>query len=506
VELTSLRLMREKGIISQAEFDSAMRDLEETSGARAKESVTLSVGNKFAATLYGFVEADAIWDSTESFTDQASNYPIARPAFTSGKTTTAATYANANTRMQFSIRSSRLGIRVKSPSTDWFRASGLLEMDFEGATLPLNQGANTGAAFAGTEAAYFNTPTPRLRHAYVKFETPVVDILMGQYWHLYGWGNAYFPATLEIQGIVGQINSRTAQIRLSHAFKSDAVSFELAAAAMRPPSRNSGAPEGTAGFQLAFPKWQGMTTPGATGTRIQPASIAVTGDLRRFNVPEYLAKPVNRIGLWGQSFAVDAFLPVVPATEDRKGNSLSLTGEFSYGTGVADLYNGLTGGVPIGPGLAADPKCLMTAATLANVSAATLCPAPVFPADFDPGLVAFDPKGTGVASLPKWTSFNVGLQYYFPVPDGRLFIAGTFARQILRNASTYADPTGAAKSVILANAQKVRDHEDLINVSLFGDPYPGVRFGISYEHFADTYVDGVMAINHRAELSGYYIF
>src|SRR5262249_29496078 len=38
VEFTSLRLMHEKGIITQAEFDSAMHDLEETSGARAKDS------------------------------------------------------------------------------------------------------------------------------------------------------------------------------------------------------------------------------------------------------------------------------------------------------------------------------------------------------------------------------------------------------------------------------------------------------------------------------------
>ncbi len=55
--------MREKGIISQAEYDSAIHDLRETSGVRAQDQATVVVG-KWATTLYGFVEADSIWDST----------------------------------------------------------------------------------------------------------------------------------------------------------------------------------------------------------------------------------------------------------------------------------------------------------------------------------------------------------------------------------------------------------------------------------------------------------
>jgi hypothetical protein len=212
---------------------------------------------------------------------------------------------------------------------------------------------------------------------------------------------------------------------------------------------------------------------------------------------------VSSIGLWAQSFAVDAFVPVIPATEDRKGNSLSLTGEFSYGEGNVDLYSGLGGGVPIGPGLAADPKC--TAAVPAGIPAGNVCPAPVYPADFDAGLVAFDPAGSGVPTVPQWTTFNVGLQYYVPGLDGRLFVAGTFAREILRNASTYANAASMNKT-LAANAAKVRDHEDLVNVTVAADPYPGVRFGINYEHFADTYVDGVQAVNHRVQFSGFYIF
>src|SRR5438067_1911599 len=76
-EFSTLRLLHEKGVLSQAEYDSALRDLVETSGARTGDDTTFAVG-KFAATLYGFAEFDGIWDSTQSFNDIAGNGLVAR--------------------------------------------------------------------------------------------------------------------------------------------------------------------------------------------------------------------------------------------------------------------------------------------------------------------------------------------------------------------------------------------------------------------------------------------
>jgi hypothetical protein len=480
-ELTTLRVMRDKGLLSQAEYDSALRDIGDSSGARDGNDLTFTV-SQFAATLYGFVEADAIWDSTQSFNDTAGAALVARPG----------TYAGNNSRVQFGIRNSRFGIRVKSPDSRWLRASGVLEMDFLGATLPVG----SGQPYLGTEAAFFNNPTFRARHAYLKFETPIVDILMGQYWHLYGWGATYMPNTVDIQGIPGEIYNRTTQIRVSHNFKGDVAQVELAAAAMRPPQRNSGTPEGTAGLRLAFPKIGGMQTIGATGTQISPLSIALSGDLRRFSVAEWSAKPVNSVSATGESVALDIFVPIIPATETRRGNSLSLTGEVSYGHGVADLYTGLTGGVPIAPALP-NP-------TMAN-------PAPTYTPDIDPGIAAFqptaaDPKATTL-HLVQWTTLIVGLQYYLPGLDGRLWVSGNYSRSSSANARTLLGTAVGANAAAVTTAQgKVRDHEDWFDVNVFGDPYPGVRFGLEYARFADTYVDGVQAINHRGQFSGYFIF
>ena len=243
-------------------------------------------------------------------------------------------------RVTFSARNSRFGIRVKGPETKSIRTSGVVETDFEGATLPI------GAGQPGTEAAYFSSPTFRLRQAYVKLETPVVDILAGQAWHLFGGSGQFLANSVQVTGVVGQILSRTAQIRLSHTFKSDDVNFEIAVAAERPPQRDSGAPEGTAGLLLSFPKWSGLQTVSAQGTRIAPLSVAVSGDVRNFRVNEFNAAPTTSRTLTAKGFAVDAYIPIIPATKETRGNSLAVSGEFVTGRGISDLYSGLTGGIP----------------------------------------------------------------------------------------------------------------------------------------------------------------
>jgi hypothetical protein len=334
IQLSTLQLLREKGILSEAEFESALHDITDSAGGRAGDATTLTV-SKFAATIYGFTELDAIVDSTQSLQDLPGGTQIARPN----------TYAGGHNRLTISPRNSRFGIRLKSPETTWFRASGLFEFDLLGATLPIG----VGEPYFGTESSFFSSPTFRLRHAYVKFETPIVDILAGQYWHLFGWQSSYFPASVELQGLPAELFSRIAQIRLSHTFKSEVVNFELAVAAVRPPQRDSGTPEGTGGFRLIFPTWTGMQSQGSASTAIAPASIALSGTVRQLLLPPLSAAETNNNTqynkLFGEGIAVDAFIPVIPATKTTKGNSLSISGEVAYGRGLADLYTGFTGGV-----------------------------------------------------------------------------------------------------------------------------------------------------------------
>ncbi len=90
--------------------------------AQPQPSKPLPVVNKWSATLYGFAEFDAIYDTTESLNDLPGNALIARDG----------TYASQNGRVTFGARNSRLGFRFSSPVWNGVKGSGLIETDFLG--------------------------------------------------------------------------------------------------------------------------------------------------------------------------------------------------------------------------------------------------------------------------------------------------------------------------------------------------------------------------------------
>src|SRR5581483_11369860 len=84
-------------------------------------------------------------------------------------------YLGSHGQLMFSARNSRLGLRIRTPGAASVHTSALLEMDFLG-----NQPSGI------SQTSTFTSPTMRLRHAMFRVETPVVDVMVGQYWHLYG--------------------------------------------------------------------------------------------------------------------------------------------------------------------------------------------------------------------------------------------------------------------------------------------------------------------------------
>jgi len=462
VELTSLRLLRDKGIISQAEYDSALHDLKESVGEHAPKEGTVVLG-KWSTTLYGFLEADSIWDSTRSLNDLSGNSQIQRSVASGG------TEAGDHPRYTMGVRNSRFGFKLRAPETHGVRVSAMLETDFQG---PLTIGTGTGQV---SEGAFFTSPTVRVRHFNMKIETPVVDILAGQYWQLFGWQSAYQPNTVEIQGVPGEVYGRTPQVRISKTLKADPVTFEIAVAATRPVQRDSGFPDGQGGLRIALDSWTGVQTVGSTGTQISPLSLAATGLLRRVEVDQLAASPKFTRDLTMTALAVDTFIPVIPGTKDNKDNSFSLNAEVATGYGFADQYTGLTGGVGF-PGL---PN---TAAGVAQT----------YNPNIDSGIVTYDQRGH-VHGI-QWTSYLVGGQYYLPSTEGKFWVSGNYSHMESANINDYG------------TAAKLRLAEDWFDVNLFVDPVPAVRIGAEYANFNDVYVDGTHAINHRVQLSGFFIF
>ena len=310
----------------------------------------------------------------------------------------------------------------------------------------------------------------------MKIETPVVDILIGQYWNLFGWQPTYLPNTVELQGLPGQLFGRATQIRLSKILKTDGVAVELAVAALRPPQRDSSTPDFQAGLKLSTERWEGAQTLYAPSTVISPASIALSAVARRIVLPEFTADPKQTHQQVGQGFALNAFIPVIPATKSRRDNALSLVGEFVTGKGINDLYTGLVGGV-------ANPA-------LPNPTNAV--PAPTYAASVDPGLAVYDP--TGEMHLIQWTTYFAGLQYYLPGVDGRLWVSANYSHSESSNARLFGAPT------------KARLGEDWFDACVFGDATPQIRLGVEYGNFNDQYGDGHHAINHKVQFDAFYVF
>jgi hypothetical protein len=459
-------------------------------------TVTAGKEDQWKLQIYGFAEADMIEDSTRSFNDGLNNGVIAHNQ----------TQAGDNTRLQFTIRNSRLGFRSEAPRVGGISPSGVLEFDLFGNQPNINAGGGSSGQAPGagntTEAAYFNNAGLRVRHAYLELKDPVVNILAGQTYHLLGWQNYFFAASCGFLGLPNELFNRTTQLRLSHTFESDPINLDIAVAALRPAQRDSGAPDGEGGLRLAINHWRAMTTPGSGGTGALPAALGVSALARSFRVDPYAPLPAPPIDLVGWAVAADILLPIIPVKDSTdRGNALTLTGEFVTGTGDADQYTGMTAGATM-PNVYPLPVDTPVSATGASVpqtaGAAPLVGTPYTP-DIDPGLVAFD--SNGILHTINWRTLIVGFQYYLP-PTGRVFITGNYSRANSNNIASLYHPDATGQPWV--NAGSVFQSSWYVDGNIFFDITPSARVGVSFQRVTQTMADGTTAYNNRYEMTWLY--
>lgn len=439
----ALQLMRDKGLITPTEYEEALAGRAVPVAAPMKPVLA----PKWETTLYGFVEADAIIDSSQSLTEVAGTNTLARPD----------TYAGQHGRFEYSVRNSRLGFRVRAPEFYRLNASAVVEMDFLG-----NQAPNASELVISTSGLL------RLRHVNLQIETPYIDLLIGQSWQLFGWQPYFHPGAVSIPGIAGNVFSRAAQIRLSHRFRTNPVSVDVAVSLARAPQRDSIDPDGQAGLRIVFNNLRGLRTIAATQTSVDSAAIGVSATLRRFSLPEFVQNPQNSVSTAGWGVSVDALFPII-AVPDRRAWALTLHGSFVRGAGIADSFTGLTGGVSF-------PALPLGGTYNSNI---------------DRGLALFDKNG--ILGTVDWQAFLVGLQFYLP-PQGRIFLISNFSQMNSDNAQNFGEPS------------QVFTQSRLLNASLLVDATASLRFGVEYSWLQQTFVDEVVAQNHRAWLSGYFLF
>jgi hypothetical protein len=463
-----------------------------------------TVLSKFQVNLYGFVEADFIHDTTQNFLD----------AVSMGAMKPGGTEIGDNGRTQFGARNSRLGVNVAAPEWNGMKATAQLEMDFLG-----NQPANPPATGPGCtvvsaptatnpsattcvpnsvqgsrEAPFWNNPAFRMRQAWLKIDNDFITVLFGQTWELIGWQTAFQPNTVEIQGVPGEIYSRTVQLRLSHTFKMPGATLDIAGAMLRPPQEDSEIPDFQAGVKLALDGWTGIQTIGATKTGINPMAIGLSGGVREYKMASNAAASPTYQTVTGSMGAADIMIPVLPAGH-RGDFGITLVAEGSIGTGDADIFTGNTNGAVNSPSGLTPPQGMNANQYYANQKLNNI----------DQGLAGWTTGGN--LETVDWQTFIVSIQLYPPIFDGNVWLSGTYSNSLSHNINNFIPAaTAATQSTLFFN-------EIFWDVNLFADLTPAVRLGLEYAHFGQNYsydtttnTPGVHAQNDRVQFSAFYIF
>ena len=232
-------------------------------------------------------------------------------------------------------------------------------------------------------------------------------------------------------------------------------------------------------MRLVFNHWKALHTAGSTGTASDPGGIGISGVYRHFRVDDFTMTPTGTNGKNAGGISIDALIPLIPATLEHREDALTLTGSFVQGTGIADLYTGLTGGI----GYPAPP----------NPTMATT--APTYTPNIDSGLVTYTKAGQ-LHSI-DWRSFIVGLQYYLP-PSGHVWLSANFSMLTSHNIDLYAKDQGTTSSVF--------KRSQWADGNIFIDLNPALRLGFEGAWFSQKFVDDSTRKNYRLQTSAFYIF
>ena len=128
----ALDILREKGVLTDKEYETALQRRQAEAIASAlpasapapvpAPNLASVLTGKFDMSMYGFIELDGIFDSTQSFNELAGNALVARPG----------TFAGEHGRTLVTMRNSRLGFKVRTPQWQKVSLHGTFEFDLLG--------------------------------------------------------------------------------------------------------------------------------------------------------------------------------------------------------------------------------------------------------------------------------------------------------------------------------------------------------------------------------------
>ncbi|OOH70033.1 hypothetical protein [Leptospirillum ferriphilum] len=467
-----------------------------------------SMLGKWTTMMYGFVEFDTMYDSSNSFNNwpfnggaanagtiqNPNNSKVSAGNDALGKTINSSSYG-------FDVNNSRIGFALSSPVYHGYKLRALLEMDFLA-----DPGESQYAVAGGENTGYFTNPIFRIRHFFMDITTPGYgNFLLGQYWSLFGWQPYNIYNSVQIAPAPGTLYGRFPQARwykIIHA--TDGLKVEPAISAMMPQYNASGMPAFVEGIKIADSDWMGEGMIGDTGKGQFPMSLgfsAIQSDYDGYFQQTNVNKTTNAsstfnsgFNSWTSAEAVDLWLPILPVRNGKPGNNLTLTAEYSWGQGDAYQFPNMNFG--IGPNN-----------FVSNCPPNTTCSSPL-----SPGLPAGEGFANGNAFVPlDIQTYNVNLQYYFP-DDAHTSISLGFAVDNSSNLQSIADAVGATtlggagstNGLYKYLAPWTRNTFTFVNI--WHDFTPAVRAGLEYGQYDTLYTTGISALDNRVMMSWFYFF
>ena len=445
---------------------------------------------KWVTTMYGFVQVDTVYDSSNSYNNWPFNAAPANSAVASGGN--GATVDSP--RFGMDVNNSRIGFALSSPVYNGYKIRALLEMDF----LASPGGQTISGTSPGSGLGYVTNPIFRIRHFFFDVTTPSWgNVLVGQYWSLFGWQPYNIQNNLQIAPGPGTAYGRFPQIRWYKILHMDEMSpglmLEPAVAVMTPPTTTGGIPAFTEGLKLSDSHLMTEMMIGDTGKGQFPASIGISGIEQNYSgyvgsgsKPVYGNPSTTGFNSWTAAGAVDLILPIIPIHNDKPGNNLTLQAEYTWGQGDAWQFPNLSFG-------------------LGGATVNTL------------GGQGF--AGNGVIMNNQFLpldiqTYNADLQYYFP-DDARTSVVVGFAVDNASNLQQISGalggfganlPSGGGSSNGLYNYLEPDTHLTFAYVDLWHDFTPAVRAGLEFGQYDAVYVGGANALDNRVMMSWFYLF
>jgi hypothetical protein len=482
-EHRTLRLLQEKGIITQQEYDQAVTE-EQREETREKQEDAVTK-NDLQIKLGGFAEIDFVGDNTQSFAEIIGNRPVLHSN----------TVGGANSQFFTSLQSSRITLDVRAPERDGIKSRFYGAMDFLG-----NQPA---IGSPGMSSLTFQTnATPRIFQLYFLVESPAIDVKIGQDWSRFGFMSQYSRGQLSVAATPANMFNRWIQASLSKRLSlTDTLTLTPVFSVERPPQATGTLPSFVAGVQVAHHGLQAPYTGSSTGDiALKPLSFQVSGVGRRLEANS--GGPTNSSGGqpnlssqtyvtgWGVSTSV--FVPVLPSRDGEMGNTAHVVMEGVTGAGISDMFNGLSWGV-------CNSVCGYSSTSSGFGGDA------FGQTNIDNGLAAVSSQ-TGKFEAIRTTSMMVHATYYLP-DQGKTWVGGGYGTIYSSNANEMTCTVSASFcGGAVRTSQSIYVRDSTYYAYVFHDFTQEIRAALMTNWVRTTYADGANAENHRIQLSFFWRF